>query len=249
MNTKRALLVGINYTGGEHALNGCINDVASIKTYLLRRGFQEEHIEILTDDTEEKPTRRNILMALTRMILSGSKVMFFHYSGHGSYLRDVSGDEQDGYDECLVPLDYSTAGMVTDDHLRSVLGLMRGNQQITCLLDCCHSGTGIDMGWNVYMDMSKNLVMMKDSNYSQLDGSIVMFSGCQDNQYSADAWVENKYQGAMTWAFLACVGDYGHESISYRKALEEIRKTLKRSHFEQVPSLSSNYCIDLDWAF
>ena len=27
----------------------------------------------------------------------------FHYSGHGSYVADLSGDEPDESDECLVP--------------------------------------------------------------------------------------------------------------------------------------------------
>ena len=32
---KRALLVGINYTGTDSALNGCINDISNINKFLL----------------------------------------------------------------------------------------------------------------------------------------------------------------------------------------------------------------------
>ncbi len=32
--------------------------------------------------------------------------LFMHYSGHGGNMRDDNGDEKDGMDETLVPLDY-----------------------------------------------------------------------------------------------------------------------------------------------
>ena len=41
--------------------------------------------------------------------------LFFHYSGHGGQQADKDGDEADGKDETLVPLDYQTAGQITDD--------------------------------------------------------------------------------------------------------------------------------------
>lgn len=34
--------------------------------------------------------------------------VFTHYSGHGGKLRDDDGDEKDGYDETLVPVDYTS---------------------------------------------------------------------------------------------------------------------------------------------
>lgn len=39
--------------------------------------------------------------------LAGDAV-FTHYSGHGGKLRDDDGDEKDGYDETLVPVDYTS---------------------------------------------------------------------------------------------------------------------------------------------
>ena len=35
-----------------------------------------------------------------------------HYSGHGGRLEDQDGDEKDGYDETMVPLDYQKAGQM-----------------------------------------------------------------------------------------------------------------------------------------
>lgn len=245
--SKRALIIGVNYRGTQHALNGCINDAHHIRDYLMSNGFAPENISLITDDTHIKPTRNNILLAISNLVLSGDKDLFFHYSGHGSYIYDKDGDEADSFDECLVPVDYDTQGMIKDDNIRSVLSLMKSNQHMVCILDCCHSGTGVDMGYNAYLNLNKQLVMKSDSNYIKLDGSIVMFSGCQDYQYSADAMVNGKYQGAMSWAFLDAVKTLDPSLHTYRNILTYIRKLLKESEFDQYPNLSSNYPIDLDW--
>jgi Caspase domain len=42
-------------------------------------------------------------------------------TGHGGKIKDESGDEKDGYDETLVPLDYNESGMILDDDLYEVL--------------------------------------------------------------------------------------------------------------------------------
>jgi hypothetical protein len=47
--------------------------------------------------------------------------LFFHYSGHGSQVRDSNGDEADGYDEVIFPLDYAQTGTIIDDELHDNL--------------------------------------------------------------------------------------------------------------------------------
>jgi hypothetical protein len=49
--------------------------------------------------------------------------LFVHYSGHGGNVRDTNGDEADGYDETLVPLDYERAGQIIDDLILAELVL------------------------------------------------------------------------------------------------------------------------------
>lgn len=36
-------------------------------------------------------------------------------SGHGGQVKDRNGDEKDGYDEVIFPLDYQRAGYIVDD--------------------------------------------------------------------------------------------------------------------------------------
>jgi hypothetical protein len=74
---------------------------------------------------------------------------------------------------------------------------------------------------------------------------VTMFSGCRDDQTSADATIGGEAQGAMTWAFLATLQE--RPNISYIDALNETRKKLKASKYSQQPQLSVGYKeIELD---
>jgi metacaspase-1 len=46
--------------------------------------------------------------------------LFFHYSGHGGQTPDLDGDEDDGFDEVIFPVDYQTTGHIVDD-VRSII--------------------------------------------------------------------------------------------------------------------------------
>ena len=47
--------------------------------------------------------------------------LFFHYSGHGSQVKDKSGDEDDNQDEVIIPLDFESAGVISDDVLKALI--------------------------------------------------------------------------------------------------------------------------------
>ena len=103
---KRAILIGINYTGQKGQLSGCHNDVKNIKQYLTtKQGFNEKDMLILMDDgAHHNPTKKNIEDAFKRVVQysKAGDVVFIHYSGHGSRVKDLNGDEDDGFDETLV---------------------------------------------------------------------------------------------------------------------------------------------------
>ena len=206
MGDKRALLVGINYRGTSSELSGCINDVENVKRYLLTQGYSEEKIMVLTDDTQVKPTRANMLHYIMDLVLSPENTLYFHYSGHGGSMRDRSGDEVDGKDECLFPIDSRQRGVIVDDEWRKLLCFMRKEQKLMAVLDACHSGSGMDLAYNLYQRFGgQELTMVKDSHYSPTKGKVVMISGCLDPQTSADAWEEGEAQGALTYAFLKVI--------------------------------------------
>jgi len=148
---RKALLVGINYIGTKNQLRGCINDVNNVKNYLVRNGYDEGDIVILTDDQHQMvkvPMRENIIKAIGWLVKDArpNDSLFFHYSGHGSQQKDTDGDEEDGIDETIVPLDFEKNGMIVDDelHARLVTPLPPGTR-LTALFDSCHSGSVLDL--------------------------------------------------------------------------------------------------------
>jgi metacaspase-1 len=136
---KRALLVGINYIGTSNELNGCINDIQNMRNFLITKlKYNPNNILILTDNTVQKPTKENIINSLYWLISNNRKKsrLFFHYSGHGTYINDINRDEKDGYDECLVPLDFENNGFIIDDNLKEIFNKIRKGAKLTCVFDC-----------------------------------------------------------------------------------------------------------------
>ena len=116
---KRAVLVGINrYAQAGSDLRGCINDVLNIRGVLTDLyGFRDDDITTLLD---EQATQAGMQTAIADLVASGEPgdVLLLHYSGHGSHVRDVSGDEDDMRDEILCPHDMSWDTPFLDDWLR-----------------------------------------------------------------------------------------------------------------------------------
>ncbi len=142
---KRALLVGLNaYPDPINALRGCLNDVAQVRSLAESRlGFPAAGIATLTDAAA---TTRNIVGRL-RWLVAGAApgdVLLFHYSGHGSQVEDRHGDElDDNLDEIICPYDLDWNAPFTDDDLYGLVKDLPGGVNLTVVLDCCHSGTGL----------------------------------------------------------------------------------------------------------
>lgn len=156
--TKRAVMIGINYTGQNGELSGCHNDCLNMKDFIQNEcGVAEENITVLMDDGEHTlPTRANILSAYKAVAAASSDgdAVFCHYSGHGGRVRDDDyGEEEDGYDETLVPVDYSSSGQIRDDDLyTSLVVAMPQGVTLMSLMDCCHSATVLDLPYKYKAD-------------------------------------------------------------------------------------------------
>ncbi|MCJ1311433.1 Ca(2+)-dependent cysteine protease [Agyrium rufum] len=149
---RKALLIGINYFGQRGQLRGCINDARNMSTYLNQSfGYAREDMVILTDDQQNPmslPTKANILRAMHWLVKDAkpNDSLFFHYSGHGGQTPDLDGDEEDGYDEVIYPVDFRTVGHIVDDEMHRVMvqGLQPG-VRLTAIFDSCHSGSALDL--------------------------------------------------------------------------------------------------------
>lgn len=149
---RKALLIGINYFGQRGQLRGCINDVRNMSSYLVEHfGYKREDMVILTDDQQNpmsQPTKENILRAMHWLVKDArpNDSLFFHYSGHGGQTRDLDGDEDDGYDEVIYPVDFRTHSHITDDEMhRIMVRPLQAGVRLTAIFDSCHSGTALDL--------------------------------------------------------------------------------------------------------
>ncbi|KXJ89426.1 metacaspase-1 [Microdochium bolleyi] len=149
---RRALLIGINYFGQRGQLRGCINDVRNMSAYLVEHfNYKREDMVILTDDQQNpmsQPTKQNILRAMHWLVKEArpNDSLFFHYSGHGGQTKDLDGDEPDGYDEVIYPVDFRSTGHITDDEMhRIMVRPLQAGVRLTAIFDSCHSGTALDL--------------------------------------------------------------------------------------------------------
>lgn len=235
---KKALLIGINYIGTPAELSGCINDTESIKTRLTTNyGFNVANIETLTDNTPVKPTRANILSHLTTLLANAvsGDLLFFLYSGHGSYTIDRNGDENDGRDEMIIPLDM--IGIIDDELKQIIQTNLKTNVTLVALFDSCFSGSVLDLRYQ-YLDSLNYDSFTENDKQLDTQGNVIMISGCSDTQTSADT----SRNGAMTMSFLECATP----NISWRDLLKNMRTTLKASGFPQLPQMSSGSIVNID---
>mmetsp|Transcript_125164 Transcript_125164/g.227676 ORF Transcript_125164/g.227676 Transcript_125164/m.227676 type:complete len:1266 (-) Transcript_125164:175-3972(-) len=262
--TKRAVTVGINYLSlprGQGQLDGCINDSDTfIKLLTEEFQYRVEDIRQLRDDHPKRmPTRKNMQAALNWLV-NGAKEgdhLFFHYSGHGTQKQDTSGDEMDGKDECLVPCDFQHSGMISDDDIRRlIVAPLAKGVRLTVILDCCHSGTAMDLPYKVILHTDGVSADIKKKSPSRMpmnptEADVVMLSGCKDTQTSADigagAAGNTKAAGAMTTAFKTIITN--HPTATYHDMLIQMRKFLKQRGFQQVPQLNSEHFLNLTECF
>lgn len=243
-NNKRALLIGINYNNTPNQLYGCINDTNNIKN-VLQTKFSYNNFTILTDLTNKKPVKQNIIKELTSLLVNAKSgdSLFFLYSGHGTYTIDLNGDELDGQDEMIVSLDAT----ISDDLIKQIItNNLKKGVKLFMLFDSCFSGTVVDLKYN-YFDNTATTTTTINSNETNTFGQVIMISGCKDSQTSADAVVRlnnaTTYSGAMTYSFLKTIKDLGTK-ITYTQLLKNMRTILATDGYDQIPQLSSGILID-----
>jgi hypothetical protein len=232
----------MNYPGTTYKLSGCVNDINTIEKLLIEK-FNFKNIVKLHDSSSILPTKINILLQL-KLLLSQSNsgdVLFFHYSGHGSQIKDINGDETDGMDEVIIPVDYfSNNSIIVDDDIKGIIqeNLKEGVKLIV-LMDCCNSGTIFDLKYNY--DSNWNQVV----NNKSLDtkGDIILISGCSDPQKSYDTYVNSIYQGSTTRSFTESI----KTTITWKQMINNMRQILINSGLSvQVPQISSGRPFDIN---
>jgi len=129
-------------------------DAKSIKEFIKRYGYRDEDIRMLMDDdtleANLQPTKANIEDGM-KWLADGARAedrLFFYYAGHGEQVEDLDGDEKDGKDEAIIPIDHQDdpARWIIDDKIFEIMVKpLPRHCQLTALVDCCHSGTVLDL--------------------------------------------------------------------------------------------------------
>lgn len=263
---KRALLIGINrYQVAGADLRGCVNDVTDLRAALVEcHGFSQQDITVLTDGAATKKAMQDGIETLVRESKKGD-VALLHYSGHGSNVPDDNGDESDGRDEILCPTDLDWDDPFRDDWLRTTFDGLRAGVSFTAIMDCCHSGTNtrailppdapikerylpspwglkeVESGRDLPRKVTKELrrsarPARKSADIVEADLPEVLITGCRDTQTSADAFINNRYNGALTFALVEAIRA-GKGKLTYRELHHRASGVLKTRKFDQVPQL------------
>ncbi|MCU1262332.1 MAG: peptidase caspase catalytic subunit p20 [Bryobacterales bacterium] len=136
---RRALCVAIDAYASPNRLTGCVHDAHTWATVLSGKGF-ETRLLLDRDATYDR-----ITAALREMVQSSraGDVLVFQYSGHGTTVPDSTGRTVDGIEEAMVPVDFNvdTPKLLMDFDVAAIFTALPAGVNLTCFIDCCHSGT------------------------------------------------------------------------------------------------------------
>ena len=270
--TKKYLLVGINnYPGTGSDLQGCLNDVADGKSTLTAKSMNDPGASGRINDAMDaestlrglgftgttllnsQATRANILTKLKSLVAnakSGDSIVFY-YSGHGSQVRDASGDESDGWDEVICPCDWPR--YVSDDDFRTILAKAKQDVTIDIILDACHAGTGTREIDRPYTIRALPPIVGKVSERGRKTRAVslvpglkhVLWAACADGQTSAELSIGGKIRGAFSHYFWQDVRAGGTRA----QIMADVCQRIAALGLDQVPQLEATEAETLEAAF
>lgn len=254
---KKALCVGINYAGTEFELRGCINDADDWADFFQKNGFSTSVL------TEAQATKSIMLHAMTDLIadLKAGDVGVITYSGHGTWVPDQDGDEPDGRDEALCPIDMGDDGhnLILDDELHLLFNKIVKGAHVIFVTDSCFSGSVYRFFDGSFGQRKVRFIppshILKDAtlitrmnlgfgqpqskkNQSPLPG-LLHLSGCTDHEYSNDAYIDGRFNGALTYFAVRAFANTLRHKGTYQDAWLAIRKSLPSWEFQQTPLLNA----------
>jgi metacaspase-1 len=264
--SKFAVLIGINkYDPSLNAdLNGCVNDVENMYEVLTKTyAFPHDNIRVLTDYRATGEAMFERMEWLLSHEVPGDELVL-HYSGHGSQIRDREGDELKDYmDEILCPTDLDWDRPFIDDDISWLFNKKADGVFLTFICDSCHSGsmtraTTTFSGPEEKPDLPRFIQPPLDIKFRETDGlpinriaSInkededtttvmdhVLISGCRDDQTSADAFIDGKWQGAMTASLIKAIKNNPYRDWTAIHA--DVISILNENSYTQRPQLNGD---------
>ena len=218
--TKKACLVGINYTDGHFALSNCINDVLRLRYLLINSyGFNNENVEVITN---KNATKSEILHKFTELIKNASEgdSIFFSFSANGVNVKEGNNNE------VMVSADFKA---IMNDEVQSILKQhMKKGVKLCIFLDNYYSELMLNLQYN-YTGI-RMIPFIENNGYKELEGEIVCLSGCQDTSYT--------YNGAMTSVFAGILSS--DKNVDWNETFRNMKETLTSKRLLQKVKLSVN---------
>lgn len=237
---NKATCIGINnYPGMFNDLKGCVNDANDWAELLTEFGFD---VSVVLD---EQGTRENIKAALRNLVLvlKPGDYGVFTYSGHGTYNRDSSGDEEDSYDEALYVYD----GILLDDELREILNDLNTQASLVFVSDSCYSGTvtrvvedDAQYAKPRFMPVLgySPIIPVKTRLLAEAEMLELLLTGCSDSELSYDAFINGRYNGAMSRYAIDAIR--ANRGATFSEFYNSLRQALPSQEYPQTPQLEGS---------
>lgn len=240
-------------------LSGCESDIRAMRQLLTSRfGFEERNAVLLINEQATRQAITDAWRALTEQTQAGDTV-FIQYSGHGSQMRDVHGDEEDGMDETILPHDTRDPGRqvfdITDDEIKEWLdALVAKTDNVVLLFDCCHSASATRAVGDPTVQTrrvpadprepppaapgtrSVGVVQRGPSGWLPLNERLVFMAGCRDDEESSEhRSPEGARYGALTYFLMQSMQSAAPDA-TFRDVYESVVAEVS-SRYRQHPQL------------
>jgi hypothetical protein len=238
-----------SYEGWDGRLAGCVNDANSMKQIAADAGYETK--QLITQKATQAALRDAILTAAKQ--LAKDDIFLLTYSGHGGQVDDTNGDEIDGKDETWVLYDGQVVDdelyqlytqfkpgvrifVLSDScHSGSVSRAMYNEmapieEKFGMRPRPTFRAKAIDpdIQKKVNQKNASHLKKIQDETkaavHSSPDATVLLISGCQDNQLSSDGDVN----GLFTEKLIS-VWSKGTFKGSYRQFAKAIKKAMPSS--------------------
>ena len=230
---KIALLFAINdYPGTVNDLNCCVNDLDMSLNHHTSLGFQIRAFQ-------NSEAKRKVFIEQIRYAFLNAKFgdyIWIDYSGHGSYRKDTSGDEIDGYDETLCLYD----GDVIDDETAELCKLIPVGVTVVFFLDSCFSGSATRIYNPEYRKTrfkppkrEKKLLHKRIKRAVPADFNRIVISACLENESAEEAVIGESCNGVAHF-YLWHTYTAG---ITWNEWFKKIKLYLPNKNFKQTPTL------------
>ena len=229
--TKWALLIGIseynanNSTDTEHVWTNIhgVNDVELLSRILKQQAFK---VKTRCNESATADNIRESLKCLTNSCKEGDLV-YIHFSCHGQPVEDLNGDEPEGWDEALVPIDakkvyqkgvYEGKNHIIDDELNEYLKEIRTkvgkNGFVYVVVDACHAGSSyrgdeeerITRGTNRGFTASDKPFVPKIDKRGKIEieksnvmSDICILEACRSYQVNSEIQENGIYYGSLSY--------------------------------------------------